>query len=81
MKLFNPKCLHTNRVIKGITIIINDRTSDIFCFNELIINKGEKQQANVDHDINTRLKTLLLSLIAIVTTKIVTNKVTTLFVK
>ena len=54
-----------NKVIKGITIIINDKNSDAFCDNELIINKGEKQQANVDHDINTRLKTFLLSFIAI----------------
>ena len=81
MKLFNPKCLHTNRVIKGITIIINDKNSETFCFNELTINKGEKQQANVDHDINTRLKTFLLSFIAIVTTKTVTTKVTNLFIK
>ena len=81
MKLFNPKCLHINRVIKGIIIIINDKNSDTFCFNELTINKGEKQQANVDHDINTRLKTFLLSLIAMVTTKTVTIKVTNLFIK
>ena len=81
MKLFNPKCLHKNRVIRGITIIINDKNSDTFCFNELTINKGEKQQANVDHDINTRLKTFLLSLIAMVTTKTVTIKVTNLFIK
>ena len=81
MKLFNPKCLHINRVIKGITIIINDKTSDIFCFNELIINKGEKQQANVDHDINTRLKTLLLSLIAIVTTNVLTKKFVSIGIK
>ena len=29
---------------------------------------GEKQQASVDHDINTRLNTFLLSFMAIVTT-------------
>ena len=57
------------------------KNSDTFCFNELIINKGEKQQANVDHDINTRLKTFLLSFIAIMTTKTVTVKVTNLFIK
>ena len=81
MKLFNPKCLHTNKVIKGTTIIINDKNSDTFCLNELTINKGEKQQANVDHDINTRLKTFLFSLIAMVTTKTVTIKVTNLFIE
>ena len=81
MKLFNPKCLHTNRVIKGTTIIINDKNSDTFCLNELTINKGEKQQANVDHDINTRLKTFLLSFIAIITTKTVTSRVTNLLIK
>ena len=48
---------------------------------DVIIINGEKQQANVDHDINTRLKTFLFSFIAIVTTKTVTIKVTNLLIK
>ena len=70
-----------SKVIKGINIIINDKNSDTFCLNELTINNGEKQHANVDHDINTRVKTFLLSFIAIVTTKTVTIMVTNLFIR
>tara|TARA_B100000035_G_scaffold174921_1_gene149245 strand:+ start:812 stop:943 length:132 start_codon:yes stop_codon:yes gene_type:complete len=42
---------------------------------------GEKQQASVDHDINTRLNTFLLSFTAIVTTNKVTINVTALLNK
>ena len=42
---------------------------------------GEKQQASVDHDINTRLNTFLLSFIKIVTTNNVTINVTALLNK
>ena len=36
------------------------KNSDTFCLNELTINNGEKQHANVDHDINTRVKTFFI---------------------
>ena len=42
---------------------------------------GEKQQASVDQDINTRLNTFLLSFMAIVTTNNVTINVTALLNK
>ena len=42
---------------------------------------GEKQQARVDHDINTRLNTFLLSFMAIVTTNNVTINVMALLKK
>ena len=42
---------------------------------------GEKQQASVDHDINTRLNTFLLSFMPIETTNNVTINVTALLNK